>query len=99
MAYGYNMQANLVVETIQRIDIQLEFGDPEVIFHSDQGKQYGAKLTVDTIFYYKFSRSMSRAGTPTDNGMVERFVQTFKLAVVERFRYENIYQFEEFATK
>lgn len=99
MAYGYNMQANLVAETIQRIDVQPELGDPEVIFHSDQGKQYGAKLTVDTILDYKFSRSMSRAGTPTDNGMAERFVQTFKLAVVERFRYENIYQFEEFSTK
>jgi transposase InsO family protein len=99
MAYGYSMRANLVVETIKRVDLQPELGDPEVIFHSDQGKQYGAKVTVDTILSYKFSRSMSRAGTPTDNGMAERFVQSFKLAVVERYRYENIHQFEEFATK
>lgn len=99
MAYGYTMQATLVAETIKRIDLQPELGDKEVIFHSDQGKQYGAKLTVDTILDYKFSRSMSRAGTPTDNPMAERFVQSFKLAVVERYRYENIYQFEEFATK
>lgn len=99
MAYGYSMQASLVAETIRRIDLQPEIGDPEVIFHSDQGKQYGAKLTIDTILDYKFSRSMSRAGTPTDNGMAERFVQTFKLAVTERYNYENIYQFEEFATK
>ena len=99
MAYGYSMQANLVAETIRRVDVQSNLGDPEVIFHSDQGKQYGAKLTIDTILDYKFSRSMSRAGTPTDNGMAERFVQSFKLAVVERYRYENIYQFEEFGTK
>lgn len=99
LAYGYNMKANLVAETINRIDLAVELLDAEVIFHSDQGKQYGAKLTVDTILDYKFSRSMSRAGTPTDNPIAERFVQTFKLAVVERYRYENIYQFEEFATK
>ena len=99
MAYGYSMQARLVVETIRRIDLHSELGEPEIIFHSDQGKQFGAKITVDALFEYQFSRSMSRAGTPTDNGMAERFVQTFKLAVVERYKYENIYQLEEFATK
>lgn len=99
MAYGYSMQANLVAETIKRVDIVSDLDDLEVIFHSDQGSQYGAKLTVDTILAYKFERSMSRAGTPTDNGMAERFVQTFKLAVTERYNYQNLYQFEEFATK
>lgn len=99
LAYGYSMKANLVAETIKRIDLTTQVENAEVIFHSDQGKQYGAKLTIDTILDYKFNRSMSRAGTPTDNPIAERFVQTFKLAVVERYRYENIYQFEEFATK
>lgn len=99
LAYGYSMRAHLVAEAIKRIDLVSELVDAEVIFHSDQGKQYGAKLTVDTILDYKFNRSMSRAGTPTDNAIAERFVQTFKLAVVERYRYENIYQFEEFAAK
>jgi transposase InsO family protein len=85
MGYGYSMQANLVAETISRVDLNDDLIDTEVIFHSDQGKQYGAKLRVDVILDYKFTRSMSRAGTPTDNGKAERFVQTFKLAVVDLF--------------
>jgi transposase InsO family protein len=33
---------------------------------------------------------MSRAGTPTDNSYAERFVESFKLAVAERCRYETL---------
>jgi D-alanyl-D-alanine carboxypeptidase (penicillin-binding protein 5/6) len=34
--------------------------------------------------------SMSRAGTPTDNGSAERFVEVFKLAVAERRAYHTL---------
>ena len=42
---------------------------------------------------------MSRTGTPTDNPISERFVRTFKLAVTKRFKYQNLDEFVEFATK
>lgn len=97
--YGYSMQADLVSRSIQRIDLVQDLTETEVIFHSDQGKQYGAKITLDTITEFNFERSMSRAGTPTDNGSAERFVQTFKLAVTERYKYRNLLEFEQFATQ
>ena len=65
----------------------------DAIFHSDQGKQYGAKSTIDACLRLHFERSMSRAGTPTDNAIAERFVQTFKLAVTERYRYRSLSDF------
>ena len=37
-----------------------------------------------------FVRSMSRAGTPTDNGYAERFVGLFKLAVADRQSYRTL---------
>ena len=56
-------------------------------------------LTVNQLLDYQFERSMSRAGTPTDNGYAERFVGIFKHSVVERYRYEKIEEFSEFANK
>jgi hypothetical protein len=40
-----------------------------------------------------FIRSMSRAGTPTDNGFAERFVGQFKLSVAERRSYHTLGMF------
>jgi putative transposase len=63
------------------------------MFHSDQGKQFGAQLTRQLLLEQGFPLSMSRAGTPTDNGSAERLVESFKLAVAERCRYETLGEF------
>jgi putative transposase len=89
LAFDYRMQAELVVSTIE----QMSFSVPGSIFHSDQGSQYGAEVTRAALLEKGFLRSMSRAGTPTDNGSAERFVGTFKLAVAERRRYQTLGQF------
>ena len=80
------MKADLVVTTIQRIDIV----DPESIWHTDQGKQYGAGMTITALLERGFIASMSRAGTPTDNPFAERFVGSFKHAVVRRKKYYTL---------
>ena len=97
--YSWGMRAELVADSVKRLDLVTDLTDTEVIFHSDQGKQYGAKVTLDAITAYAFDRSMSRAGTPTDNPYAERFVGIFKLSVLERYRYDTLQQFEAFAGK
>ena len=100
--YGTSMKAELVGEAaknLHRIDLVQDLSNQAVIFHSDQGSQYGAHSTVAELDKLNFQRSMSRAGTPTDNPISERFVRTFKLAVTKRFRYQNLDEFLEFATK
>jgi len=89
LAFDYRMQADLVVKTIQMVPFQV----PGAIFHSDQGKQYGAEQTRTLLLEKGFQRSMSRAGTPTDNGYAERFVGLFKLAVAERQPYRTLGEF------
>lgn len=96
--YGYSMPADLVVDTLSRIDI-VDLSEAEVIWHSDQGKQYGAGITVDKLLEMGFTASMSRAGTPTDNAIAERFVRTFKHAVVRKYAYEAIGQFAKEAER
>ncbi len=89
LAFDYRMQADLVVTTIN----MLPFEVPGAIFHSDQGKQYGALETRRLLLEKGFQRSMSRAGTPTDNGYAKRFVGLFKPAVAERQPYRTLGDF------
>lgn len=96
-SYAKHMRAELVSEGIKHLYFGDDLKDSEVIFHSDQGSQYGADVTLKQLLEYNFERSMSRAGTPTDNAIAERFVGIFKLSVVERYRYERLEGFAEFA--
>jgi putative transposase len=86
MAFDYHMRADLVTDTIQT----MTFEEPGSIWHSDQGKQFGAEQTRHLLLQKGFRLSMSRAGTPTDNGYAERFVGMFKLAVAERYPYHSL---------
>jgi len=89
MAFDYHMRADLVTELIQT----MTFAVPGSIWHSDQGKQYGAEQTRTLLLQKGFVQSMSRAGTPTDNGYAERFVGLFKLAVADRRPYHTLGEF------
>ena len=89
LVFDYQMRADLVVSSIERV----EFSVPGTIFHSDQGSQYGALETRTALLTKGFVQSMSRAGTPTDNGYAERFVGLFKLAVAERRPYRTLGEF------
>lgn len=89
LAFAYHMRAELVTNALQA----LPFHVPSAIFHSDQGKQFGAESTRTLVLEKGFQLSMSRAGTPTDNGYAERFVGLFKLAVAERCLYQTLGEF------
>ncbi len=89
LAFDYHMRAELVTELIQT----LSFTTPGWIWHSHQGKQYGAEQTRALLLQKGFVQSMSRAGTPTYNGYAERFVGVFKLAVAERRPYRTLGEF------
>jgi putative transposase len=89
LAFDYSMRADLVVSTIEMV----EFSVPGTIWHSDQGSQYGAEQTRAVLLRKGFERSMSRAGTPTDNGYAERFVGQFKLSVAQRRSYRTLGDF------
>jgi putative transposase len=89
LAFDYHMRADLVVSTIEMI----AFSVPGMIWHSDQGRKSGAEQTCNALLRKGFERSMSRAGTPTDNGYAERFVGQFKLSVAERRTYRTLGEF------
>lgn len=96
LAFDYRMKADLVVKTIKGLN---NFHIEKGIWHSDQGKQYGAKVTLSELLLHKLESSMSRPGTPTDNPYAERFVGIFKLAVSEKSKYKNLVEFLKSAEK
>ena len=89
LIFDYSMKANLVHATINSMSEQ----DDLYIWHTDQGKQYGAGKTIDLVIEKGLLPSMSRAGTPTDNPYAERFVGQFKHAVVRRQKYPDLGSF------
>lgn len=53
------------------IEIKKQYPEYEMILHSDQGSVYASKKYNELLPMYRIKRSMSRAGTPTDNGAME----------------------------
>jgi putative transposase len=97
LVIDWRMQAELIVETLARIPeactshIQDQL-TASIIWRSDQGSQYGSMAVIDELVNRNFIASMSRAGTPTDNGAAERLVGEFKHAVLRRMSYAIIGQ-------
>ena len=92
LVIDWRMKADLIVATLSRIPEQMSNYLESVIWHTDQGSQYGSDAVIDELVRHEFLASMSRAGTPTDNGHAERMVGEFKHAVLRRMSYQTIGQ-------
>lgn len=53
------------------IDIKQGYPNLEMVLHTDQGSVYASKNFNELLPLYNIVHSMSRAGTPTDNGAME----------------------------
>ena len=54
-------------------------GNPKgVLFHSDQGSQYGSRLFRQRLWRYRMEQSMSRRGNCWDNAPMERLFRSLK---------------------
>lgn len=74
--------------TLDALDMALAHGRPS-IFHSDQGSQYAAWLHTDRLLEHHVKISMSDQASPTQNGLVERFIRTLKEEHVDYSEYND----------
>lgn len=76
---GWHLEEMLTCEalTLPALHMALQKGSP-TFFHSDQGRQYAATDHVELLRAGNTIISMSDAGCPTQNGLVERFIRTVK---------------------
>ncbi|MDF2840709.1 MAG: transposase of ISErh3 [Clostridia bacterium] len=61
--------------------------DYPILLHSDQGNQYSSAGYQALLQEYNAIQSMSRAGTPRDNAVMESFFGRFKDVLRFQFRY------------
>lgn len=80
--------------TLDALEMALAKGTP-FIFHSDQGSQYAAWQHTERLLSEGVHISMSDKASPTQNGLVERFMRTVKEEHVDYSEYrdfEDAYQ-------
>jgi len=74
--------------TLDALDMALEKAVP-YIFHSDQGAQYAAWAHTERLLNLGVIISMSDKASPTQNGIVERFMRAVKEEHVDYTEYED----------
>jgi len=85
-AMGRNIDRHLVIDAITMAKLRRQ-PKHEVLFHSDQGSQYGSDDCLSFLKENNMLPSMSRRGNCHDNAVAESFFATFKKRVTRRKIY------------
>ena len=66
-------------------------GKPQgLMFHSDQGSQYGSRQFRQRLWRYRIQQSMSRRGNCWDNAPIERLFRSLKSEWVPTMGYVSV---------
>lgn len=76
-----------VIHAARRLLEKAKSTDYPILLHSDQGNQYSSSGYCALLKEYNAVQSMSRAGTPRDNAVMESFFGRFKDVLRFQFRY------------
>jgi putative transposase len=68
----------------------LTANDPPTIIHSDQGSEYKSRLFRSIASDYKILQSMSKKGSPWQNGYQESFFGNWKVDIGDVNRFETL---------
>lgn len=77
----------LVMKPAGRILEKTKSTESQILFHSDQGVQYSSAGYCNLLKSYNVIQSMSRAGNPRDNAVIESFFGRFKDVLFCDFQY------------
>ncbi len=77
----------LVMRPAERLLKKRMSTEHQVLLHSDQGVQYSSAGYCNLLKEYNAVQSMSRAGNPRDNAVIESFWGRFKDTLRKHFRY------------
>ena len=79
----------LVMKPAQRILAKRKSTETPILLHSDQGVQYSSAGYTNLLKSYNVVQSMSRAGVPRDNAVIESFFGRFKDVLSSHFQYRK----------
>ena len=90
-ALSGNPDADLVTKALDMAYEQR--GKPQgLLFHSDQGSQYGSRHFRQRLWRYRISQSMSRRGNCYDNSPMERVFRSLKTEWIPSVGYMSVQQ-------
>jgi len=82
-----NHSALLVAEALLNA---LQNNPPPAVIHSDQGSEYKSKLFRSILFDFKIQQSMSKKGSPWQNGFQESFYGNWNVDVGDFNRFASL---------
>lgn len=77
----------LVMKPAMRVLEKAKSTGTQILLHSDQGVQYSSAGYTNLLQLYNATQSMSRAGTPKDNAVIESFFGRLKDVLRADFQY------------
>ena len=86
-AMSKNPNAELAKAALSHAILRQQPDTTKLLFHSDQGVQYSAKLFVDYLDLLQIKQSMSRRGNCWDNSVRERFFRSLKSERLSHLRF------------
>ena len=89
---GFSNSTHLTKETFKSA---YESRRPEagLVFHSDQGSNYRARVFADYLKVRGVTQSFSKPGVPYDNSVMESFFSSMKREELYRYRYRSEREF------
>ncbi len=80
--------SDLVIKALDMVYEQR--GKPQgLLFHSDQGSQYGSRHFCQRLWRYRINQSMSRGGNCYDNSPMERVFRSLKTEWIPTVGYRT----------
>ena len=97
LKYGFNLKKHFEwYQLFLQEKIKRGYKDLDTIFHTDQGSVYSSVSFNNILNSYTITRSMSRAGTPTDNPVIESKNGWLKKEMYIDFDINNYNTVQEF---
>jgi transposase InsO family protein len=88
-ALSQTPDAKLANEALQNAIEREQPNTSKLLFHSDQGVQYSAKVFRDKLALLNITQSMSRRGNCWDNAVMERFFRSLKTERLNNITFIN----------
>ncbi len=88
------MTSTLAKETLETALLSQKERPKGLMLHSDQGTQFWSYDFTQYCLENNITQSMSKAGCPYDNAVMERFFKTMKFELINRFQFKSDKQLE-----
>ena len=86
---GKWITSDLAILTLEKALHSQKRRPENLILHSDQGSQFTSAQLILYCRQHVITQSMSAAGCPYDNAPMERYYNTFKAELINRFNFQT----------